>query len=296
MNVPTSVVVARPIQADSVTSMLARFIRDQVRGGAVRFDLRQMITEEDASTSTGPVDSFVLEPEQKPQDLAGEIETVANGDSAAIGGVNAYALVSFGVDGRERARRSWRVATETPTGQLTPSEKPTLMGMRAMEMRHNEVSAALGSRVALEMIENYRVLVDDFRNELKETRKELVVEQAKRVEFINLYEQLSTARAERQLEAAKEQRKAEAQREMLGKLNTLWPLIVHKLSGAPASALSGGHQEMLTILLANITRAELSAMAGALPLEKKMIFWEVIKQLIPEPPAPNAPPPASEAA
>jgi hypothetical protein len=283
--------------------MLARFIRDQARAGAVRFDLRQVISDE--TGSTGQVDSFALETEQKPHDLAGEIENVANGDSAALGGVNAYALISFGVDGKERARRGFRIAAETPVGQLTPSEKPTMMGMRAQEMRHNEVSAALGSRVALEMIENYRVLVDDFRNELKETRKELVAEQAKRVEFINLFEQLSSARAERELEAAKEQRKADAQREMIAKLSTLWPLILHKLSGSPASALSGGHEEMLSILLANITRAELSAMAGALPLEKKMIFWEVIKQLIPEPPAtstapppppPPAPPPAAEAA
>lgn len=285
----TSTAIARPLRAQETTpAMLARFLRDRVKGGAKRFDLRQIVTSNEDERQGGQVDSWSLEDCAKPHDLAAEIESVAHGDSAALGGVNVYALIAFDGDGRELGRRSFRVQQDSSSSDLSPSEKPTMLGMRAQEMRHNEVHMQLASRTALEMIENYRVLVDDYRGEVQRVREQLVAEQAKRVEFISLYEELTSARAQRELEAQKEARKDAAQKEVFAKLGTLWPLLVHKLAGSPPGMLNGGTQEMLTVLLQNLSRTEVNTMAATLPIEKRLVLMSVLSQIIPEPPTPAA--------
>ena len=280
----TSNAIARPLRVqDSTAAVLTRFLRDRIKGGAKRVDLRQIVTSNEDERQGGQIDSWALEDAKSPHDLAGEIESVAHSDSTALGGVNVYALLAFDAEGRELGRRSFRVALDTSSSDLSPSEKPTMLGMRAQEMRHNEVHMQLASRTALEMIENYRVLVDDYRGEVERVRQQLVAEQCKRVEFMTLHEELLSARAQRDLEAQREARKDSAQKEVIAKLSTLWPLILHKFAGAPASVLNSGTQEMLTMLLQNLSKAEVMTMANTLPIEKRLVLMEVLSTLIPPP-------------
>lgn len=286
----TSNTIARPLRVqESTSAILARFLRDRVKGGAKRVDLRQIVTSNEDERQGGQIDSWPLGDGEKPHELAGEIESVAHGDSQALGGVNVYALLAFDAEGRELGRRTFRVELNATSNDLSPSEKPTMLGMRAQEMRHNEVHMQLASRTALEMIENYRVLVDDYRAEVGRLREQLVAEQVKRVEFITTYEELTSARAQRALEAAKEARKDEAQKEIFAKLGLLWPLVVHKLAGSPPGGLNGGTQEMLSTLLQNLSRAEVNTMAATLPIEKRLVLMTVLSQIIPETPAAATP-------
>lgn len=281
----------------STATQLAQFIRAKVKQAVKRFELRHIVREYDEDRE-GRIDFWDIDADAKIPELASEIASLAQNESNALGGVNAFVLIAS--DGTtEIARRGFRVNAVIAPGSVTPSEKPTLIGMRAQEMRHNEVHMQLGARSALEIIESYRVQVDDYRADLARVRAELLKEQEKRVEFLTTYEKITSESARRELEAARERRKDEAQREIFNKLTTLWPLLLHKMTGAKGSSLGGNHEDMLQALMTGLSREEMMRMLSVLPLEKQIVMWELLKSVLPPDPVTHdttPPPPADEAA
>jgi hypothetical protein len=280
-----SAALSKPLATPSTSTRVTRFLREKARAGAVRVELRQ-VGEGDRESA---VDTWPIDASSRPDEIARELEDIAQSDSTAIGGVNVYAAIAFDAEGRALGRSSFRLTAEAEPGAIAPTEKATLIGMRAQEMRHNEMYAQLSANSALDMIENYRVLLDDYRGEVTRLRSDVQTANAKQVEFIGLYESLVSERAARELEAAKARRLDEAQREILDKLKMLWPIVVHKLAGAPNAPFVGHQAELLKVLLANVSRAEIDAMASALPIDKRLVFWEVLRELLPAEPANGAP-------
>lgn len=285
-----------PISAQTITNAnlakISRFVTQKLDAGAKRFDLVQISDDHDGQRE-GRVDTWAAAG-LRGRELAAEIEETARSDSYALGGVNAYALVAYGDAGEALARVGFRVQADFQSGAIVPTERATLLGMRAQEMRHNEMYAQLSAKVSLEQIESYRLLVDDYRVELANVRKDLADANIKRVEVVQLYESLASEKAKRDLEAQREARHDRAQEAILSKVTLLWPLLMHKLSGAEA-ATSPGAQDLLSHLLQNITKAEVSAMARQLPAEKAMLLWEVLANLLPADPNAAAAAPAPPA-
>jgi hypothetical protein len=306
LNASITPITAQPTSTNANLAKLARFVAAKLQTGAVRFELMQISDDHDGQRE-GRVDRWAGGADVRARELATEIEETARSDSSALGGVNAYALVAYGDAGEVLARVGFRVQADFQSGAIVPTERATLLGMRAQEMRHNEMYAQLSAKVSLEQIASYRDLVEDYRTELARARADLAEATMKRVEVVQLYESLASEKAKRELEAQREARHDRAQAEILSKVSLLWPIVMHKLSGAKDTAFAPGAQDILSHLLKNISREEVVNMARALPPEKAMLLWEVLANLLPpdpaapaaaagapaSPPAAGAPPPAT---
>jgi hypothetical protein len=262
---------------------IERFLREKIRGGARRFELWHLdVSGDRGEGASSRVDGWTAVDGVSIAELTREIEDLAQGDATILGGVNAYELIALSDAGERLARTGLRVGAASPQdGRLAPSEKATLIGMRAQEMRHNEANALLATRGALDLIEAYRADREEERIEKRQLREEVAKAQEQRIKMVELYEKLLTDTAERELAKQRELRKDAAQQAVLDKLSTLWPILLHKLSGA-GGAPEGQHRMMLETFLDAFTKEDAKRMAGALPLEKAILFYEILEPILKE--------------
>lgn len=276
--------------ANANVQKLARFLRGKLQS-ARRLELLQVLTDGDGDREAR-VDAWPVNGSELVTDIAAEVEATATSDALSLGGVNVYALVATDGEGKTLGRCAFRAQGDTGAMQITPNERPTMIGMRAQEMRHNELCVQLAVRTALDQIDAQRELYAEARAEMAELRAQLKEAHSMRIETIGLFESLVSEKAKRDLEAQREIRHERMQAEILSKVGTLWPLLVHKLAGGKGATpgLAPGAQDLLSHLLANVSREEIQRMASTLPPEKQILLWEVIANLLPrDPVAPTEP-------
>src|SRR3954471_9114490 len=110
-------ITAQPITQNANLAKITRFVRAKLDVGAKRFDLVHI--SDDDGQREGRVDTWPGGAGVRAAEVAAEIGEVARGDPAALGGVNAYAVIAIGDSAGELlARQGFRVAADMQPGGL----------------------------------------------------------------------------------------------------------------------------------------------------------------------------------
>jgi hypothetical protein len=250
---------------------VARWLQKQATEKRTRVVLRQRV---------GTGDQLVREwrlADINPSELATAIHERALEDAAHQSGPVQYGLFAY-VEGQksyvdrtfltienDNAARP-TTALATLNASLDDDERAQRAGVVGLLMKHTHASAQLALGHTVDIVRHYKEESDrkDARISELEERQTAV---------LRMYEELLSAKHERELEMLKAQNSEKRKDHLLDKLDMLVPIAMSKV--LPASKTPALGEELMRQLLKSLTRDQLSALVSHLSPEQAALIHEI---------------------
>jgi hypothetical protein len=250
---------------------VARWLQKQVNEKRTRVVLRQRI---------GTGDQLVREwrlADVNPSELATAIHERALEDAAHQPGPVQYGLFSYVEGQKSYVDRTFltiesdnagrpTTALATLNASLDDDERAQRAGVVGLLMKHTHASAQLALGHTVDIVRHYKEESDrkDARISELEERQTAV---------LRMYEELLSAKHERELEMLKAQNSEKRKDHLLDKLDMLVPIAMSKV--LPASKTPALGEELMRQLLKSLTRDQLSALVSHLSPEQAALIHEI---------------------
>jgi len=250
---------------------VARWLQKQVNEKRTRVVLRQRV---------GTGDQLVREwrlADINPSELATAIHERALEDAAHQAGPVQYGLFAY-VDGQKSYVDRTFLTIENDTAgrpitalatlnaSLDDDERAQRAGVVGLLMKHTHASAQLALGHTVDIVRHYKEESDrkDARISELEERQTAV---------LRMYEELLSAKHERELEMLKAQNSEKRKDHLLDKLDMLVPIAMSKI--LPASKTPALGEELMRQLLKSLSRDQLSALVSHLSPEQAALIHEI---------------------
>jgi hypothetical protein len=213
-----------------------------------------------SSVNTDNVDSFV-----------DEIQSRAQSDASGIGGVQRYELHVITKDKRIGARFAFRVrGDDEDMDGVAGDEAANQRGLLTQLMRHNEqqnrtMVNSVGAVIAMLQRTNERL--EDENQMLREERRK----------NWDLIDAAKGRDHERELELLDAHRKGEREDMMFQKINTLFPVILNRLTGKEMMPVED--KNLLMSFVDTLNEEQFQKILSTLKPEQQILLLTVIKEM-----------------
>lgn len=213
-----------------------------------------------ANVNTDNVSTFV-------DDIIGRAQSDANG----LGGVQRYELQILVGEKKLSARFPFRLRGEDESlDDVSGDESATAKGLMTQLMRHSEQQ----QRTMISGIGAMTQLMARTIDRQEETIEKLLAERERDRERI---EAAKSGEHQRELELMDAHRKEQREEMMLGKINTLFPLLVNKLSGK--DVMTSQEKSVLAGFVDSLTEEQFHKITSALSPEQQILLFSALKEL-----------------
>lgn len=261
---------------------LERFIRQQVfrtRENALeRFILRSGIGR------GNEVDTISVPPDVNSDNIllfVDEILSRAQSDADSLGSkTQRYTLIAAELGQKDGARFNFRVKGEGDDEDDDGGGEPaTEKGIITQQMRHNEALMRM-------LVQATGTMVNGMARRLDAAEKQTEMLITQRHEHLRVLEDAKTQQHERDVQMLLTSGQEERKNALLKRAETLFPLVLNKLSGKPLIP-EGPEANVMRALANSLTPDQLQAMAPLLTTEQQILLMTILKAMREEPPKPN---------
>jgi len=267
------------VSIDVIRSFLSRavIIEDDKHGPCVRVTLAHGKSSGAAARlhAWAIVDGQRTQPAA--QSLAREVYDVAHDHAGAFDGVQRYALAAFYGEEIEPGRTgAFRVSVDAgrdSSSAAEPTEEATGRGMLAQTMRHNEALTRFTLQSAETVTRSLAQQLGELRMENSELRTRLH-------DSMTAVEKAMSEQHNRELESRRFELRSVAQRELVQKIDLLFPVLLNRLSGIRALPAGPGGDTMRA-LVSSISQEQLQAIGNVLRPEQAVAFIDVLQGYLP---------------
>lgn len=260
---------------------LERWLRGQIFRSREK-PLEKFLLFNGASMSTrssgGPIEEFEMPSEQ----LSGEqipimkdqILQAAQRDADTEGSkLQTYFVVALEMGAKTGPRHRFRVRGEGEEDDIEDG-KPTQSGLVSQLMRHNEAMM----RTMVQAHHTTVSLLTRQNEMLADTNAKLMIQ---RQEAFLAIEEAKSNQADRELQLLmagnEEERKTEVQKQVMGKLNALFPIIINKMAGK--NLLNEQETSVLREFASGLQPEQLQGIMQHLSNEQKITLLSLIKEI-----------------
>lgn len=217
-------------------------------------------------TDVEPVDAAL-------EATAKQFVAFAGDDAHVLAGVQSY-LVRMRSGARDLGRFTFRMSGEENHNRLISSEPPTAEGLTAQLMRHNEVYARALAAMSTHAGQMAQREAESLRVQLRERDKT-------HLETIRLLEDLTSAKAKRDLDAQKAANEERRANDIYEKVSLILPTVVNRALGAKVlPEKSSPSFETIRALMSSLRPNQLQALQAVLEPEQLIALielWKVIQ-------------------
>lgn len=203
--------------------------------------------------------------------LVDEIISRGQSDADGIGGVQRYELHVLTSDKKVSARFAFRLRGEDDANdEIAGDEAATMKGLLGQLMRHNEQQNRT-------MVSGIGVMVNMMNRSLERLQDE---NESLREERSKTWEIIDKARGnehEREMELLETSRKGEREDMIFQKINTLFPLLLNRLSGK--KVLSTEEKSVLGGFVESLTEDQFNNIKNALNPEQQILLFKVVSEI-----------------
>lgn len=257
----------------------AQLFSEHREGSVVRFSLRHLSA---MKQGLGDVDAVDVPEDRETlpsfvDDCAAQLETSATQDAEGLaGGVQSYAVVAHYSEAPDAPGRRFtmRVASspDADDGSEDPSrtETPDKSGIVAQSMRHSEAlmkMATAGAQQTIQALTRQLAIKDETIAKLSE----------KHLESIELIEDLSSSKHERDLRLLRETNTQKRQDDLVNMVTPLVPVMLAKLTGQ--KVLPGGAGDGVRALLTSITEDQFGSLMQVLRPEQQALVANMMREM-----------------
>jgi hypothetical protein len=252
--------------------VLTRWLQKQVGEKRARVVLRQRIEAGDQLVREWRLADIV------PSELATAIYERALEDATQQRGAVQYGLFAYAEGQKSYVDRTFlnvesgpakdkpSTAIATLDASLEDDERAQRAGVVGLLMKHTHASVQLSLGSTVDIVRHYKE-----ESERKDTRiREL---EERQTAVLRMYEELLSAKHERELEMLKAQNSEKRKDHMLEKLDMVIPIAMAKVM--PASKTPALGEELMRQLLKSLSREQLAAVVSHLSPEQGAIIHEI---------------------
>jgi hypothetical protein len=219
-------------------------------------------------------------------------EQVANEAIALSSGVQRYAVQAlFENDDKPHGRTVITAEGKEEDGDALDTEGPDGEGLVTQAMAQTRFFASLVGRGTVQQVQSLERQVDKLTKENEQLRSE-------RLKSIRVFEELQTARHERELEVMRETSKARVVEQTVEKFGLLLPVAINKLAGRNILPENAPERMMVQAFAKRLTPEKLTRLAssGAFDEAELVAFLSIIQSLAGSELKPDAPPASANGA
>jgi hypothetical protein len=252
---------------------LARWLQKQVNEKRTRVVLRQRV-----GTENQLVREWRLA-EINPSELATAIHERALEDAAHQPGPVQYGLFAYAeghksyvdrtfltIENESAARQTTALSTINAGSFDDDDERTQRAGVVGLLMRHTHASAQLALGHTVDIVRHYKEESDRKDARIRELEE-------RQTAVLQMYEELLSAKHERELEMLKAQNSEKRKDHLLDKLDMLLPIAMSKV--LPASKTPALGEELMRQLLKSLSREQLSSLVSHLSPEQAALIHEI---------------------
>lgn len=258
---------------------LERWLRTQVyRDNRNRPLEKFVLRNANGGFKGGEVEEFELPTEQMTPEqvpiMAEQVLQAAQRDADAAGTkLQTYMIMALEMGAKTGPRHRFRVrgdGEEEDSGEERPDEK----GIISQLMRHNEALMRMATVGAQQTITT-------LTRQLEAANRTVETLNAQKQTAFDTIEAAKSTQHERELQllvtGSNEERKTAATTTIMKKLESLWPIILSKMSGA--KILSSDENSALKGFVDGLTQEQIMAMVQHLNQEQKILFMTIFREL-----------------
>lgn len=207
-----------------VAMNLEQWLRHVLDKEAVRLVIQHVVNGGQGSKDIETLEVVIEEPSTWPQLMAATVKSIIETDADGMTGVQTYAIVAQNSKGENLARKTERVQGEGSSDAMS-SEPANMSGIVTQLMRHSEASARL-------MVTSMQAILASQNRILEKTTEQNEKLIARHVETLELAEEVSSRKQEREIEIAKVEMRRNSIDQIVQQIKPLIPAIASKLLAA----------------------------------------------------------------
>lgn len=217
---------------------------------------------------------------------AAKIAEQAAAEAVALSsGVQRYVVQAlFEGDDKPRGRTIITAAGADEDTDALDTEGPDEQGLVTQAMAHTRFFAQLASHSSMRQVQTLQASVDKLTKENEELRSE-------RLKSLRTFEEIMTARHERELEIMRETSKAKMLQETADKIGLLIPVAINHIAGRKLLPENAPERLMVQAFAQRLTPEKLQRLAssGAFDEAELVAFLNIMQSLAGPPSTPPAP-------